>query len=132
MKHLLPRMVFVSAYRPTNTADQNHDAQFDLIKRIGRLEMKYIHCRGVYQGIGEASLGVVCERPWSVGRVYDLAKNYYSQDSALLREPDGSCWLLSNSSSQGDYIGQWSEITGGQATRLGGYTYYMGRFFAAR
>lgn len=124
-------MVFVSAFKSTNTLQQNYDAQFSLISRVSKRDMAYQHCCGVYKGTSEYSLGITCNSPWSVGMLYDWAKNVYDQECILLREPDGSCWLLSNSSSHGDYIGQWSEISANQASRLDAYTAFGRRYFAA-
>lgn len=131
MKHLLPRMLFISAYRSEHTFARNCVASDALRFYIMARGMRYVRCVGTYQGTKEDTYGVVCERPWTVGMLFDVAKNNFGQDSVLLREPDGSCWILSKDL-QGDYIGQWGKISREIADTLDAHTRVGIQYFAAR
>lgn len=131
MRNLLPRMVFISAYRPNRTFAQNCMETDALIRFCQKSEMPFVRCVGTYQGTKEETMAVFCRNPWSVGMLFDWAKNIFDRDSVLLREPDGSCWILSTNA-QGEYIGQWTEISKGHADSLTAHTRHGNRYFAAK
>jgi hypothetical protein len=93
--------------------------------------MRFIRCVGTYQGAKEETMAVFCNSPRSVGLLFDWAKNIFDQDSVLLREPDGSCWILSTDL-KGEYIGQWTEISKEHADTLTAHTRHGDRYFAAK
>lgn len=130
MKTLLPRMVFISAERSDRSEIDNGLASVLLDTTLLRKKYQYISTIGCYKGGTEQSFGVICQAPWSAGMLRLLAKDL-DQESIMVREPDGSCWLVYCNGVKEEYIGQWTEVSKERARDLENYTIYHGRIYAA-
>lgn len=130
MKALLPRMVFLSAELTTQSDLHNDMASTMLETTLMARDYHFIKAIGCYKEATERSFGVICERPWTMGVLRLLAKDL-GQESIMVREPDGSCWLVYCHGTKEEYIGQWQEISKDRSRGLSGYTVVNGKIYAA-
>lgn len=132
MKHLMPRAVLMSAYQSDKPLGVNMLAQADLIKVLDRDHARFTSLTGCYAGVLEESVAVFPESDWQVLWLLQLA-NSFGQESILVREMDGSCFLIfcrGGTRSQ-EYIGQWTQISEQRALSLVAYSKKGNTFFAA-
>lgn len=132
--------IIISAYRATNSMEQNIDKHYEL-----RQYLKHSHvftntvrdCMGYYREDEQAEpsrevsvLAVALSRHHGK-QIAHLLATKYEQDAFLLVDNDNSVWLCSHLDGTDTYIGKWTEVTQHFAYANGAFTYYNGHYFIA-
>lgn len=125
MTRQLQPMIFISAFVSGEDRFFN-EVKHQLLKRK-MLAQDYIECVGVYKGTMEMSLGIVLSGSKHQDRHIDMLLGIAKvgkQESIMLRDELGRCYLIYTGDGRREYIGKWKSVpTQADAERYDGYTY---------
>lgn len=121
----LQAMVFISAFVAGEKRVFNEIGHQVLKRKL--LAQDLIECVGVYKGTMEMSLGIVLGHPkhqvTHIDMLLGIAKSG-KQESIMLRDELGRCFLIYTSDGRREYIGKWTSVlTQAEAEKYDGYTY---------
>lgn len=125
MRRQLEPMVFLSAFILGEKRFFN-ECRHQVLKRK-LLAQDLIECVGVYKGTMEMSLGIVLGHPkhqaTHIDMLLGIAKSG-KQESIMLRDELGRCYLIYTSDGRREFIGKWTSVpTLEAAEKYDGYTY---------
>lgn len=118
MRHLVPRLGFVSAELSRLGLRRNVERDLELRELIG--DRPHFRVSGHYGGHSEQSYAL-----FDVDLAFALAKQF-DQECILIREVDGSCYLKYCYCGSEEFMGRWSECT---SRPEGDHSEIDGRYF---
>jgi hypothetical protein len=115
------RLMILSAELKDNTIAMNMRATDNLERFLDEIKASYIKCKGVYKGEAEISFLVKIPSNEIEFGLSDIAFKEFDQESVLIQDSQGKCFLKYANGSTED-IGKLTSITEKEAEKIDAYT----------